>query len=69
MINHFRKRGEMSMHNVVAKSVQTVSSEDWLDQELLGSDFQDDRLTKRFYLLLKQLWNHVGKPIPLACQD
>lgn len=57
------------MENIKVKSSKSDISESWLDKELLGSEFQDARLTKRFHFLVKQLWPHVGKPIPLACQD
>jgi hypothetical protein len=41
----------------------------WLNEELLGCKFKDERLEKRFKTLCKQLWNGVGSPIPFACQD
>src|SRR3954451_4238700 len=41
----------------------------WLDQELAGSMFKDERLGRRLRKLLVQLADAVGAPIPLACQD
>jgi hypothetical protein len=41
----------------------------WVDQELAGSTFKDERLAQRLRKLLVQLADAVGAPIPLACQD
>src|SRR3954447_14444016 len=41
----------------------------WVDQELAGSTFTDERLGRRLRKLLVQLADAVGAPIPLACQD
>src|SRR5215208_4417448 len=41
----------------------------WVDQELAGSTFKDERLGRRLRKLLVQLADAVGAPIPLACQD
>src|SRR5215207_4251815 len=41
----------------------------WIDQELAGSTFKDERLGRRLRKLLVQLADAVGAPIPLACQD
>jgi len=45
------------------------SSEGWIDQELAGCEFQDERLTKRFEKLFRQLSGGIGESIPWACQD
>lgn len=42
---------------------------EWLEREVDGSRFPDARLDKRFGKLLDQLWDGVGRAIPLACQD
>lgn len=42
---------------------------DWLDQELAGSSFADERLGKRLRNLVKLMGNAIGSTIPLACQD
>ena len=41
----------------------------WVDQELAGSSFKDERLGRRLRKLLVQIANAVGAPLPLACQD
>lgn len=49
-----------------------ASSEDeqtWMDKENGACNFRDERLKKRFHLLLKQFWTSVGQSIPFACQD
>jgi hypothetical protein len=40
-----------------------------LEQELVGAQFGDVRLEKRFRILLEQLSSGVGESIPLVCQD
>jgi hypothetical protein len=45
------------------------ASERWIDQELAGCEFQDERLTKRFEKLFRQLSGGIGQSIPWACQD
>jgi hypothetical protein len=41
----------------------------WVDQELAGSTFRDERLGRRLRELLVRMAGAVGAPIPLACQD
>ena len=41
----------------------------WLDQELAGSSFADERLGQRFRKLVDQLEGAMGESLPLACQD
>lgn len=41
----------------------------WIEQELAGSTFRDERLDRRLRKLLLQMASAVGEPIPLACQD
>src|SRR3954462_11529208 len=41
----------------------------WVDQELAGSTFKDERLGRRLRKLLVQMAGAMGAPIPLACQD
>jgi hypothetical protein len=48
------------------------SSEDeqtWMDKENAACNFRDERLKKRFRLLLQQFWSGMGQTIPFACQD
>src|SRR6202045_4429919 len=41
----------------------------WLDGELAGGKFRDERLGKRLGKLLEQIGGAVGQSIPLVCQD
>lgn len=41
----------------------------WIDRELAGSKFSDERLGKRLRKLLVQLDAGMGEPLPLACRD
>ena len=41
----------------------------WIDRELVGSEFRDARLNKRFRKLFEQLSDGIGESIPLVCQD
>jgi hypothetical protein len=54
--------------NGVKQSDQDASKA-WIEQELLGGQFGDVRLEKRFRTLLEQLSDRVGESIPLVCQD
>jgi Transposase DNA-binding len=45
------------------------ANHEWIEQELLGGQFGDVRLEKRFRTLLEQLSTGVGESIPLVCQD
>jgi hypothetical protein len=40
-----------------------------MDKENAACNFRDERLKKRFRLLLKQFWTRIGESIPFACQD
>lgn len=40
-----------------------------MDKENAACNFRDERLKKRFRLLLKQFWTSMGQSIPFACQD
>src|SRR2546425_6275146 len=44
-------------------------ADSWIKQELEESEFQEERLGKRFRKLVDQLAEGVGKSIPWACQD
>jgi hypothetical protein len=41
----------------------------WIERELVGSEFTDVRLNKRFRKLFQQLSEATGESIPLVCQD
>jgi hypothetical protein len=43
--------------------------ESWIDQELAGCEFADERLGRRFGILMEQLSKGIGRTIPLACGD
>jgi Transposase DNA-binding/Transposase Tn5 dimerisation domain len=45
------------------------SSDRWIDSELAGSKFKDERLGRRFRALLSQLSSNPGESIPAVCQD
>lgn len=45
------------------------SEESWTQSELTGCQFKDERLGKRFSMVLKQLAEGTAESIPLACQD
>lgn len=45
------------------------SEESWRQRELAGCQFKDERLGKRFSMVLKQLAEGTAESIPLACQD
>ena len=52
------------------QSVASAQSNDnWIDRELAECDFKDERLGKRFRMLLEQLSDGAGESIPMACQD
>jgi hypothetical protein len=42
---------------------------DALSQEIVGAQFHDARLGRRFEKLTRQLARKIGQTIPLACQD
>lgn len=44
-------------------------AQDWLAQELAGSSFADERLSKRLRKLAELMGNAIGSTVPLACQD
>ena len=41
----------------------------WIEKENAACVFRDERLKKRFRLLLEQFWGSMGQTIPFACQD
>ncbi|NBU20708.1 transposase [bacterium] len=41
----------------------------WIDSELEGSKFKDERLGKRFLKIVKSLSEKLGESVPIACQD
>jgi Transposase DNA-binding len=53
----------------IGRSRSERASERWIEQELAGCEFEDERLTKRFEKLFRQLSSGIGQSIPWACQD
>ena len=43
--------------------------EAWIDREVAGCTFPDERLGKRFHTVLESLSKKLGSSLPLACQD
>jgi Transposase DNA-binding/Transposase DDE domain len=43
--------------------------EGWVERELAGCSFADERLGKRFGILMEQLSTGLGQTLPLACGD
>jgi hypothetical protein len=56
--------GSLSRHSPSLEDEQT-----WMDKENAACNFRDERLKKRFRLLLQQFWNGMDQTIPFACQD
>jgi hypothetical protein len=46
-----------------------VGVESWIDREVEGCEFRDERLGRRFRKLLGQIGSAMGESIPLVCQD
>jgi hypothetical protein len=51
------------------RNERSVEDESWVDREVAGCKFQDERLGERFRKLLKQIGSAIGQAIPFACQD
>ena len=43
--------------------------ESWIEAEITGCTLLDERLKTRLRTLLSSMSQHVGEPLPLACQD
>lgn len=41
----------------------------WIENELQGCTFRDQRLGTRFRKLIQQLASNIGESIPMSCQD
>lgn len=63
-----KQKGTLGVEKLL-KSTNKPTNKEWLDQELSGCTFKDERIGKRFKTLCEQLWGGIGDPIPLACQD
>ena len=62
------KRQELR-HSLRVDQATASQSKTWIDHELVGSEFRDARLNKRFRKLFEQLSDGMGESIPLVCQD
>jgi hypothetical protein len=61
-----KQRGPMQRRQTLAATERLGA---WVDRELAGCEFRDERLGKRFRSLLARLAGSPGESIPLACQD
>jgi hypothetical protein len=43
--------------------------ESWMEEEMAGCQFSDERLAKRSRKLIEQMAGRIGDSIPSACQD
>lgn len=43
--------------------------DDWVERELDGGEFPDQRLKSRLAKLLGDLGRRIGATVPMACQD
>jgi hypothetical protein len=54
---------------VIPLSKTTKNTPSWIESELAGCSFKDERLSKRFRTLLQQMGRSLGGSLPFACQD
>jgi Transposase DNA-binding len=52
-----------------SSGASTIGAETWVDREVAGCEFRDERLAKRFRKLLGRIGSALGRSIPLVCQD
>lgn len=52
-----------------ASETVSQSGDAWMDEEIGRGRYRDERLGKRFRLVLERLWSCVGQSIPMAFQD
>ena len=57
------------MDGISFSSDRAERMESWIEKELAGCTFADERLGKRFGILMEQLSKGLGDTIPLACGD
>jgi hypothetical protein len=60
---------QQSQHSPRVEHATVSQTTSWIDRELVGSEFRDARLNKRFRKLFEQLSDGIGESIPLVCQD
>lgn len=44
-------------------------AQDWVDRETVDGTFKDERLGRRFKMLLADIGGSIGESLPFACQD
>jgi hypothetical protein len=50
-------------------SSRNTETPEWVEQEIAGCSFPDQRLRQRLQQLLQQFSSGLGESIPFACQD
>jgi hypothetical protein len=60
---------KQSLRNVGCGTASDQGADAWIDNEVVGCEFQDARHGKRLRQLLEQLSSRVGASTPWACQD
>jgi hypothetical protein len=60
---------KQSLRSVGCGEASDERADAWIDNEVVGCDFQDVRHGKRLRQLLEQLSSRVGSATPWACQD
>lgn len=60
---------QQSQHSLRVDHATVSQTKTWIDRELVGSEFRDARLHKRFRKFFEQLSDGIGESIPLVCQD
>jgi hypothetical protein len=65
----FGMRKRRQVHRKECRKSRTdFRSEEWIDNEVVGCEFQDVRDGKRLRQLLEQLSGRVGATTPWACE-
>jgi hypothetical protein len=63
------KRENVSSRSARSEGTAISQERPWIAEEISGCSFQDERLGRRFGVLLDRLSGSVGESIPFACQD
>src|SRR3954447_23542436 len=67
-----RPRGSRAMTKAplpAAPPGEAADAASWIERELAGCRFQDNRLDQRLHKLLTHMASAIGGSLPLACQD
>jgi hypothetical protein len=57
------------LHGAGSDDDAAFEAENWVDREIGGCDFRDERLAKRFRIVLRRIGSAMGQSIPLVSQD